>query len=90
MLEIWSIGRKDPNMDDGPRNTAWRSRIPRRRGIGGVRQGVRIVGKDLRSLGRHAFALEELSEEAIEKEFELVGNACVGGCSESLRECGNT
>jgi len=70
MLGSWSIGKKDHNNDDGSRKN------PGANGLHAAGESVEYdralesLARILRSLGRHAFGLEELSEEAIEKEFE--------------------
>jgi diguanylate cyclase len=71
MLGSWSIGKKDPTGDNGsgkPHDT--------KNGSHGEKASVEYdkaiesLARILRSLGRHAFELEQLSEESIEKEFE--------------------
>ncbi|MDH4361674.1 MAG: GGDEF domain-containing protein [Nitrospirota bacterium] len=73
MLGSWSIGKKDQKPekhDDESR------KIPDANGSSGARasdeddKALESLARILRSLGRHAFELEQLSEEAIEKEFE--------------------
>lgn len=70
MFKIWSIGRKDPNMDDRPRSTHGAQESLAAEESAEFDKALESLARILRSLGRHAFALEELSEEAIEKEFE--------------------
>jgi diguanylate cyclase len=70
MLGSWSIGKKDQPNDEGSRET------PGANGSQAAGESVEYdkalesLARILRTLGRHAFELEEHSEEAIEKEFE--------------------
>jgi hypothetical protein len=70
MLESWSIGRKDPNNDDGSRTIhGAKGSLPAGESVE-FDKALESLAWILRSLGRHAFGLDELSEEAIEKKFE--------------------
>lgn len=73
MLGSWSIGKKDQkqeNHDDEARKTPDANGLPDAEASVEYDKALESLARILRSLGRHAFELEQLSEEAIEKEFE--------------------
>jgi hypothetical protein len=71
MLGSWSIGKKGQNQDDGSGKNPAANGSPAARASSEYDHALEALARILRSLGGHAFELEQLSEEAIEKEFEL-------------------
>ena len=73
MLGSWSIGKKDQkqeNHGEEPRKHTVANGSPAAEASVEYDKALESLARILRSLGRHAFELEQLSEEAIEKEFE--------------------
>lgn len=69
MLGSWSIGKKDQSDNGSPKKQdANGSRVAEMSGESD--KAVESLARVLRCLGRHAFELDQLSEEEIEKEFE--------------------
>lgn len=70
MLGSWAIGNKNPHNDDGSRKAPRENGSPADEASVEYEKVLESLARILRSLGRHAFELEQLSEKAIEKEFE--------------------
>jgi diguanylate cyclase (GGDEF)-like protein len=73
MLGSWSIGKKDhnhQNHDEESRKTPDANESHAAEASIEYDKALESLARILRSLGRHAFELEQISEEAIEKEFE--------------------
>lgn len=69
MLESWSIGIKDHNKDESRKTPGAKMSHAAGASIE-FDNALEALARILRSLGRHAFELEQFSETDIEKEFE--------------------
>lgn len=70
MLGSWSIGKKDQHNKNGTREPSGANGSQAAGESVECDKALESLARILRSLGRHAFELEEHSEEEIEKEFE--------------------
>jgi diguanylate cyclase len=70
MLGSWSIRKKDQHNENGPREPSGANGSQAAGESVECDKALESLARVLRSLGRHAFELEEHSEEEIEKEFE--------------------
>lgn len=70
MLGSWSIGKKDHSNDNGSQKDQDANGSGATEVSGESDKALESLARVLRCLGRHAFELDQLSEEAIEKEFE--------------------
>ncbi|HSF08764.1 MAG TPA: GGDEF domain-containing protein [Nitrospirales bacterium] len=90
MLGTWSIREKDQNQNDGSEKNPAANVSSATGASSEYDHALEALARILRSLGRHAFELDRLSEEAIEKEFEgwamhvLVGARIPGEEEEKL------
>jgi hypothetical protein len=66
----WSIGTKDGYQSEGSRDMPGINGSTPSVGMSEYDKAIEALARILRSLGRHAFKLDQLSEKAIEKEFE--------------------
>lgn len=70
MLGSWSIGKKDHPQENGTQKEPLANGSRATDISGESDKALESLARVLRCLGRHAFELDQLSEEAIEKEFE--------------------
>ncbi|MDH5700362.1 MAG: diguanylate cyclase, partial [Nitrospirota bacterium] len=70
MLGSWSIGKKDHSNANGSQKDQDANGSGATEVSGESDKALESLARVLRCLGRHAFELDQLSEEAIEKEFE--------------------
>jgi len=70
MLGSWSIRKKEHSNGNGSQKDQDANGFGAIEVSGGSDKALESLARVLRCLGRHAFELEQLSEEAIEKEFE--------------------